>query len=116
MRRVLYRVAADMIGLDGVEGADALDHLDRCAVRIIDGRTVVLPRAHERATMKAAVRVDPDRCEAATFCQTIAPGHFRLGDVGISTVIKSEVSAQALADVEEAARTCPTGAIVIERS
>jgi ferredoxin len=61
------------------------------------------------------VGVDPARCEGTAFCQAIAADHFRVGDKGVAIVLRAEVAAAALADVEEAVRTCPTGAISLER-
>ena len=62
--------------------------------------------------MAYKVRVDPSLCAATTDCLKIAPKTFRLNDQN-----KAEVIAQG-ADPDEtilqAARTCPTTAIIVE--
>jgi cytochrome P450 len=55
VRRVFYRIAADLIGLDGIDDAEARDRLDSCVVRIIEGRTVEFSKRDRETVFREAL-------------------------------------------------------------
>jgi ferredoxin len=60
------------------------------------------------------VVVDFDRCQSNALCQSSAPEVFEVRDDGILYVLMEEPSGELRAKVEEAARLCPTQAILIQ--
>lgn len=62
--------------------------------------------------MSLRVTVDPDACIGSGTCVNLVPDVFELDDEGVAVVI--DPSAAPADDIEEAALSCPTGAIVIE--
>jgi ferredoxin len=62
--------------------------------------------------MALKISIDRQRCMASGNCNFWAPGVFDQDDEGYAFVVDPD--AQPRDKVEEAARFCPTGAIVIE--
>ena len=61
------------------------------------------------------VHVDPQRCQGHTLCAMIAPDRFTLSDLdGTSSAVCDVVPPDQEELVQEAARSCPEQAIVIE--
>ena len=61
------------------------------------------------------VHVDPQRCQGHTLCAMIAPDMFTLSDLdGTSSAVCDVVPPDREELVQEAARSCPEQAIVIE--
>jgi ferredoxin len=61
------------------------------------------------------VHVDPQRCQGHTLCAMIAPDMFTLSDLdGTSSAVCEVVPPDQEELVQEAARSCPEQAIVIE--
>ena len=61
------------------------------------------------------VHVDPQRCQGHTLCAMIAPDMFTLSDLdGTSSAVCDAVRPDQEELVQEAARSCPEQAIVIE--
>ena len=61
------------------------------------------------------VHVDPQRCQGHTLCAMIAPDRFTLSDLdGTSSAVCDAVRPDQEELVQEAARSCPEQAIVIE--
>jgi ferredoxin len=58
-------------------------------------------------------RVNPDTCEAAGFCQQVAPEVFRVRPDGIAEAMVEDVPEGLVPDVEEAALLCPTRSIAL---
>jgi ferredoxin len=63
--------------------------------------------------MSVRVIVDLDVCQAHGECVRLAPDLFAL-DADLVLSWQHEVPSQRLADVEQAATQCPTGAIRVE--
>jgi ferredoxin len=57
--------------------------------------------------------VDFDRCQSNALCQSAAPGVFEVRDDGFLYILQEEPGEELRAQVEEAARLCPTQAITI---
>ncbi|GAA3007711.1 ferredoxin [Microbacterium aurantiacum] len=59
------------------------------------------------------MQIDVDRlkCVGLGLCEAAAPDHFEVGDDGKLLVLRPEVDAAELAEVEEAVRACPTAAL-----
>lgn len=63
------------------------------------------------------VHVDPQRCQGHTLCAMIAPEMFSLSDLdGTSSAVCDVVPPDQEEMVQEAARSCPEQAIVIEKT
>jgi len=65
-----------------------------------------------------AVRVDTNSCIASATCTSIAPELFALADAGDHAIaLQPAVTDPRLIPlVQEAERSCPTAAIIVERS
>jgi ferredoxin len=61
------------------------------------------------------VEVDAARCEAAGYCQRLAPHIFQVGD-DHSEVIEAQVDGDDLELAEEAINLCPTRAISVRHA
>jgi ferredoxin len=59
--------------------------------------------------------IDEGRCQGHGRCALIAPDVFDVDDLGKGAVLVGEVPAADLADVEEAALSCPEDAIRLAR-
>ncbi len=59
------------------------------------------------------VRVDKSKCIGCGVCIALAPNYFRFGPDGKSEPIQEEVPDDA-EEVKQAAKSCPTGAIILE--
>ncbi|AYJ50327.1 ferredoxin [Rhodococcus sp. P1Y] len=61
------------------------------------------------------VRVEPELCQGHTICSMVAPDVFTLDDEdGHASAIDGEVPASQESKVEEAIRSCPERAIVLQ--
>ncbi len=60
------------------------------------------------------VVVDFDKCKSNAVCMAAAPEVFEVRDDNFLYVLQEEPGEELRGPVEEAARTCPTGAITIE--
>ena len=60
------------------------------------------------------VVVDFDKCESNAVCMGIAPDIFEVRDDNFLYVLNEHPPEARRADVEEAVRFCPTGAISVE--
>jgi ferredoxin len=60
------------------------------------------------------VVVDFDKCESNAVCMAAAPEVFEVRDDNFLYVLQEEPPEELRGKVEEAAATCPTGAITIE--
>ncbi len=60
------------------------------------------------------VVVDMGKCSGLGICEAESPDFFEIGDDGQLMVLSYDVSAERRAEVEQAARACPTQAIVVE--
>lgn len=60
------------------------------------------------------VVVDFDVCQSNAVCMEVAPKVFEVRDDGYLYILIDEPPESMRAEVEEAAETCPTGAITIE--
>ena len=58
--------------------------------------------------------VDFDKCKSNAVCMAAAPEVFEVRDDNFLYVLQEEPSEALRPQVEEAARTCPTGAITVE--
>ncbi len=58
--------------------------------------------------------VDFDKCKSNAVCMGVAPDIFEVRDDNFLYVLQEEPAEDRRADVEEAIRTCPTGAISVE--
>lgn len=61
------------------------------------------------------IKVDFDRCDGIGMCESLAPDFFEVNDKGELDVLREDVDADSLSDVEEAVASCPTGALRIEK-
>ena len=59
------------------------------------------------------VMVDRTKCSGIGLCEIAAPTVFEVGDDGQSQVINEQPSADEMPIVEEAIRSCPTGALSV---
>jgi ferredoxin len=60
------------------------------------------------------VHVENSRCQGHTLCAMIAPESFELDDVdGHAHVVAEDVPAEHRGQVDEAARSCPEQAIIL---
>lgn len=73
-----------------------------------------MPASDSGAGVRLRVRIDPIRCTAYGFCAEYCPEVFTLDDWGYAWVQRADVPPDLTAVVSEAARRCPTGAIVLE--
>jgi ferredoxin len=62
--------------------------------------------------MKACV--NKDSCIGCGLCESICPKVFFMDDDGKAKAVKDEVEASLISETEEAASSCPVGAIDIE--
>ena len=62
------------------------------------------------------VVVDVDKCIGATQCIRAAPTVFEQGDDGLVFLLQKNPSDDLLAQVQLAARSCPTRAIAVEEN
>ena len=60
------------------------------------------------------VKVNKDACIGCGACAAICPNVFELDDDGLSKVKIEQVSTENQSDTQDAAETCPTGAIIVE--
>ena len=60
------------------------------------------------------VSVDFDRCDSNAVCMGIAPEVFEVRDDNFLYVLDDQPPQELRSAVEEAARSCPTGAITVE--
>jgi ferredoxin len=60
------------------------------------------------------VRVDTTKCQGIGLCELAAPAVFEVGDDVKSHAVNPEPSEDERATVEEAVRSCPTGALSVE--
>lgn len=58
------------------------------------------------------VRIDASRCQGHGRCVLIAPDYFDVDEAGLGRVLIAEVAADC-ADLADAERSCPEGAIVL---
>jgi ferredoxin len=58
--------------------------------------------------------VDFDKCESNAVCMAAAPGVFEVRDDNFLYVLQEEPPEALRPQVEEAAATCPTGAITVD--
>ena len=58
--------------------------------------------------------VDFDKCKSNAVCMGVAPDIFEVRDDNFLYILQDEPPEDRRADVEEAVRTCPTGAISVE--
>ncbi len=58
--------------------------------------------------------VDFDKCKSNAVCMGVAPDIFEVRDDNFLYVLQEEPAEDRRGDVEEAIRTCPTGAISVE--
>lgn len=58
------------------------------------------------------VKIDPDLCTACELCVDTCPEVFEMGE-DVAVVIKANVPAGLEDDVQEAADSCPSEAIII---
>jgi len=61
-------------------------------------------------------KVIEDACIGCGACESIAPKYFELNEDGISTVKQENVAKDDEQDVQDAANSCPTGAIEVEEA
>ena len=64
--------------------------------------------------MSLQVTVDADACIGSGTCVNLVPDVFELNDDGVA-VVKDPTAAPA-GDIEGAALSCPTGAIMVDRA
>ncbi|WP_430330938.1 ferredoxin [Rhodococcus sp. ACT016] len=62
----------------------------------------------------ATIKVDLNKCQGYANCVVTSPDAFDLGDDGKVALLIQEVSAEALAEVEEGVRSCPAAALRLE--
>jgi len=60
------------------------------------------------------VVVDFDKCKSNAVCMGVAPEVFEVRDDGYLYILQEEPPEELRPKVEEAVRTCPTGAISLE--
>ena len=58
--------------------------------------------------------VDFDKCKSNAVCMAVAPDIFEVRDDNFLYVLQEEPAEGRRGDVDEAIRTCPTGAISVE--
>lgn len=61
----------------------------------------------------ACVAIDLDRCTGLGICESLAPDFFEVNDDGELVLLKKEIAADELQEVEEAVAGCPTEALAI---
>jgi ferredoxin len=57
------------------------------------------------------VTLDRDKCTGLGICESIAPDHFEIDDSGDLIVHRDGVTPDERATLEDAVRSCPTGAL-----
>lgn len=57
------------------------------------------------------VTIDAEKCQGHGRCVLIAPDYFDVDDAGAGLVVRGEIADTDLADIREAALSCPEGAI-----
>ncbi|MCU1657144.1 MAG: ferredoxin [Pseudonocardiales bacterium] len=61
------------------------------------------------------VSLDRDRCSGIGICESIAPGYFEIAEDGSLQLLRDDVEPEAITEVEEAVRSCPTLALTLQR-
>ena len=74
--------------------------------------SVLEPTGMRRLTMK--IVVDFDKCKSNAVCMAVAPDIFEVRDDNFLYILQEEPGEEQRPAVEEAIRTCPTGAISVE--
>ena len=64
--------------------------------------------------MSFRVVVDFDKCKSNAVCMAAAPEVFEVRDDNFLYILQEEPGEELRDQVEEAVRTCPTGAITLE--
>ena len=64
----------------------------------------------------ATLKADVGTCQGYANCVSAADDYFDIDDDGVVVLLKTEVTASDRARVEEAARTCPVSALLVEDS
>ena len=62
------------------------------------------------------VKADLDLCQGYANCVVGADDYFDIDDEGVVVLLKTEVEDPDRARVEEAARSCPVSALVVEEA
>lgn len=62
----------------------------------------------------AVVKADIEACQGYANCVVGADDYFDIGDDGVVVLLKTEVPESERGRVEEAARSCPVNALVVE--
>lgn len=62
------------------------------------------------------LRADTEACQGYANCVDAAPDVYDIDDDGVVVLLKEEVSAEDRSRVEEAARSCPVSALLVEDS
>jgi ferredoxin len=57
------------------------------------------------------VILDRDKCTGLGICESIAPDHFEIDDDGDLVLLRTDVSDAERVTLEDAVRSCPTGAL-----
>jgi ferredoxin len=57
------------------------------------------------------VILDRDKCTGLGICESVAPDHFEIADDGAVALLRDDVPPDERATLEEAVRSCPTGAL-----
>jgi ferredoxin len=57
------------------------------------------------------VILDREKCTGLGICESIAPDHFEIDDEGQLAVLRDTIMDGEQADLEDAVRACPTGAL-----
>jgi ferredoxin len=64
--------------------------------------------------VQVKIEVDPETCIGNGMCCALAPAFFELNFEGELTILKDDPADAHRAEVEDAAASCPVGAIKIE--
>ena len=62
----------------------------------------------------AIVRADMEACQGYANCVVGAEDYFDIDDDGVVVLLRAEVSERERGRVEEAARSCPVSALLVE--
>jgi ferredoxin len=73
-----------------------------------------VPRVPDKRGSAVKIVVDFDKCKSNAVCMAAAPEVFEVRDDNFLYILQEEPGEELRPQVEEAARTCPTGAIVVE--
>ena len=60
------------------------------------------------------VILDRDKCTGLGICESVAPDHFEIDDDGALVVLRHGVEAHERETLDEAVRSCPTGALRLD--